>query len=256
MTVAALAHPHHLGLDEIAAGFAPADPELAMRRELLRRTDTKFLLERSALARVLEQVTGDYGVLLAGDRSLSSYRTLYFDTADLEMFHDHRRGRRPRRKVRIRHYDDRQLSFVEVKTKRSEALSVKHRREIAYGSDELDLDLVAARGRLDPARLRPALWTNFERLTLIGLATPERVTVDLDLRFIRGEHRLDLGGVAILEVKQAPFSARTPIWRALRSLGMRPRSVSKYCAGTLMTRRGLRYNRLAPSIRAINELAR
>lgn len=246
-------------LEALWADFAPVGPELLARRALLRRVDTKFLLGQNALEDVLGQLTADYGILLAGSQRLTTYRTLYFDTCGLQMFHDHRRGRRPRQKVRIRHYDDRELSYVEIKTKHNERLTIKHRRPIPYDRDGLDLEalgLLAEHCRISPDELRPQIWTNFRRLTLVGLQTNERVTIDVDLGFVHGDGSLDVAGVVILEVKQSPFSARTPIWRALRSRGLRPRSVSKYCTGTAMTRSGVRYNRLKPAVRAVREVAR
>ena len=61
-------------------------------------------------------------------------------------------------------------------------------------------------------------------------------------------------GVAIVEVKQWPFSRGTPVMSALANLGIRPGWASKYCIGILSTRIGLRGNRLLPGMRALEAL--
>src|SRR5688572_20051922 len=99
-------------LDELA----PASPALLGGRELLKRNDAKFCLPMRHLPALLGSVDS-YDVLLAAGSPVARYDTLYFDTAELECFHDHRRGRRHRAKVRIRHYPERELSFFEVKAK-------------------------------------------------------------------------------------------------------------------------------------------
>lgn len=242
--------------ESLLVRFDDVDARLLERRQLLRRTDTKFVLRRSMLAELLGDVTPRYGLLSAGDQRLPHYRTLYFDTESLRSFHDHRRGRRPRHKVRIRRYLERGLSFLEVKTKRSERLTIKNRREVPFGGEKLvaaDLEFVAAHCDLPAEELRPQVWTNFRRLTLVGFETNERVTIDVDLRFVGASEQSELEAVAILEVKQSPFCVRTPIMQALRARGLRRTSMSKYCTATAVTRRGVRLNRLLPAVRAVLE---
>lgn len=238
--------------------FSPASPELLARRTLQRRADSKFVLRTSALAEVFDTLTSDYLVVLAAGQQIATYNTLYFDTADLACYHDHRRGRRLRQKIRIRHYPERQVSFLEIKSKRNSALTVKHRRKRAYEDSELtadDLAFIEPHLRFPAARLRPGVWTNFRRVTLLNANLPERVTIDLQLEFVRGEHRVALDKVAIVEVKQSPFCLRTPVMRALRTHQHRQLSASKYCAGTIFTTPGLPANRLLPVIRTLRGIS-
>jgi hypothetical protein len=244
-------------LAEVLDLFAPASAELLAQRKLLRRTDSKFVLAASSLSSVLRELSHDYALVRAGARLLATYKTLYFDTPDLQCFHAHRRGRRPRHKIRLRHYPDRELTFFEIKTKKSEVITQKVRVAVPYGTDTLSevahasLRTHAVHGLTPSSTFEPQLWTNFHRLTLLGLRTEERVTIDVDLRVGPSELLVDVGEVVILEVKQAFASRCTPVMSALRSAGLRPASASKYCTGIALTRAGVPLNRLLPALRML-----
>jgi hypothetical protein len=211
-----------------------ATPELLARRELLRRTDDKFALPADALASLLAALAPDYAVVESPGGRWAAYRTLYFDTAALDLHCAHEQGRRPSHKVRIRHYSDRGLSFFEVKTRLAGGMTQKLRRPKRFGDSELDAaDRSLARAHLPAAcgELAPVVWTDFQRLTLVGVRTAERVTIDLGIRFAR-DGRAESGGPdAVVEVKRAPFCGPTPVGRALDGAGARPVSASKYAAG-------------------------
>lgn len=216
---------------ELLDRFPPVPLELLESRSLFLRRDTKFLVSPGLAARLVDTLAGDYGVLGIGPARLADYRTLYFDTPGFRFFHDHRRGRRLRHKVRIRHYADRDLAFLEVKTRRTELETTKARRPHAYGNLELSAeDEAFVRERTGVAEpLRPCAWTLYRRLTLVGLRANERVTVDLDYVAEMGARRQALAGVAIVELKQQPFRRASAIWSALRAAGIRPAATSKYC---------------------------
>lgn len=244
---------HDADWGHLLARFALATPDLLAVRELRRRSDTKFVMRPEHASAVLGQLVGNYAVLAAGDARVASYRTLYFDTADLEFFHAHRRGRRVRRKVRIRHYPERRLSVLEVKSRRSEHETSKVSRTHPFGECELSADERAFL-RLHTGctrELRRQVWTNFRRITLLGLRSEERVTLDLDLEVETGCGRRSLEAIAIVEVKQRPFCRDTVAMAALRANGRRPGSLSKYCTAVALTRPELRVNRLLPDLRAI-----
>ena len=235
-------------LEPLLAGFPGASKALLDTRELLHRVDTKFAVPLAALDALLAGLGEHYAVLRVPRGSLATYRSLYFDTPDLQCFHDHRRGRRIRHKVRVRHYPDRSLTFLEVKTKRNEVVTDKKRRPLPYGTEDLTAeDLEFLRGRIGGMAevLEPQVWIGFRRATLIGLHTRERVTIDVDLDVAA------LGGIAIVEVKQSPFCVRTPVMQAVSAAGHREGSVSKYIAALATSRPDLRHNRLLPDLRSL-----
>lgn len=237
--------------------FTRATPELLERRALLRRSDTKYVGSDDQVARVLAELTTDYALL-----GQAQYYTLYFDTADARCFHDHRRGKRVRHKVRIRHYSDRQLTYLEVKSRLNSAITNKHRIQLPYESVELgepERIFIERHTGIPGALLRPQLWINYRRITLLSYADNERFTIDLELKVAPADDRdgliRDLTGTAFFEIKQAPLRRDTPVVQRLRGVGLRPRSISKYCVGVIYADPSTRHNRLRPVVRALERVA-
>ncbi|MBZ0236749.1 MAG: polyphosphate polymerase domain-containing protein [Deltaproteobacteria bacterium] len=245
-------------LADVATLFPAASTELRERRELLRRVDTKFVCTRPVALEVVKRLLGHYAALPTPGGNLATYRSLYFDTSDLRCYHDHRRGRRLRHKVRIRHYPDRGLSYLEVKTKRNEAITDKRRRPLAFHDETLGDDertFLAGIVDLPVHDLVPMMRIDFRRLSLVALHSAERVTIDCDLaaETLDGA-RWDAGDRVIVEVKQSPFCLRTPVMSALLAHGLRERSMSKYTIATALVRPELRRNRLLPELKAIERM--
>jgi len=235
-----------------------AGVELIAARTLQRRVDSKFVLPARDAIRVIESVGESFAVLPANDELVATYRTLYFDSANLQLFHDHRRGRRVRQKVRIRHYPDREVSFLEIKMRRSGQFTHKVRRERGFGDDQLHADdLVFVKEHLTRPLpdLRATAWINFRRATLMSLHDNERVTVDVDLSVVKGERGESFADLCIIEVKQGRYCSRTPMMRGLLDARFRPRSASKFCTAISVLRPEERMNRLLPNIRAIRRIA-
>lgn len=237
--------------EDLLGAFPMASPELSVHRELRRRTDSKFILTPDGAAALLPGLSKDYAVLSAGAELVASYRTLYFDTAHLDFFHAQRRGRRVRHKVRIRHYPDRSVTFLEVKKRRSDVLTTKVWREREYADNELtseDQAFVESQTGIG-RNVLPQDWTEFRRTTLLGLGTNERITIDLDLGVGMGPREKSFAGVAIVEVKQWPYSRTTPVLSALRAGGWRAGWLSKYCTAIAFTHPDVRVNELLPGLR-------
>lgn len=242
-------------LHQTLSRLAPVTQELLDSRQLLRRADTKFLAAPSAIAEIIGQVATDYAVVAVGAANVASYQNVYFDTRDVRCFHDHRRGRRIRHKIRIRRYVDRQLAFLEVKARRNDLHTDKARMRIDFATRELEppmLDFLVARCGF-AREIMPIVNIDYERIMLVGVATNERITIDLGVT-VNGDRGLAIGAVAIVEVKQPSRSLATPIMRALREHAIRPCSVSKYMAALTSTT-SLRSNRLRPASRRLEKIA-
>jgi hypothetical protein len=250
-----------LSLEEWQALAAIDRASLALleQRELQQRTDTKFVLPRAWLADLLDELAGSYRVLFAAESPVARYVTRYYDTASFDLFNDHRRGRRKRFKVRVRHYPERELSYLEIKGRAGGDETHKWRRERPYLSEELSSDdtaFIAQNARVDGRALSPVLVNRFHRVTLIGVSLPERITFDMGVRFNADGEEEELPRVLIAEVKQARLSRQSPLLRALGRRGARPESASKYCIGALLLYPHLRGNRLLPSLRALGQAGR
>jgi hypothetical protein len=246
-------------VDALAPFTAPSF-ELLGQRELLRRVDTKYVVPTRVVPELVRGLEDHYAAFAAGACAVAEYRSLYFDSPSLTCFHDHRRGRRLRHKVRIRHYPDRAISFLEIKSKRNDAVTVKRRHPIAFGREQLDSGergfLREHLGELAD-QLVPQLRIDYARIGLVGITADERVTIDLELV------ARELGGatwsfpsVAVVEVKQATSTRASPIRRRLAAAGWRERSLSKYTTAVARMRPDVRAYRLGAGLRALGKLER
>ncbi len=237
-------------IESMLAALPIATSALLSRRELQHRTDSKFLLDRSMLDTLITELGDHYAALRAGEHAIATYNNLYFDTPDLRCFHDHRRGRRLRRKVRIRHYPDRQLSFLEVKTKRGDVTD-KRRRAIEYRRETLDdVDLQFLAEHAAGLELTPSLRIDYRRITLVHLREEERLTIDLGLVAARSDAQVAFESAVVVELKRPPHSrVATPAFDALSKL--RERALSKYCWAMCRLQPQLRHNRLLPTLRGL-----
>lgn len=237
--------------------FDEASADLLNARALLRRVDRKYLMSRQVLNDFLAQLRADYRAIRTAGRLAARYHTHYFDTPDRQMYHDHRRGRLPRYKVRARHHVDRGMSFLEIKRKKGDGRTVKSVLNRPFGADGLDqeaLRFIAEHCPIDGAMLMPRASIDFHRATLVGERVDERVTVDLNLELFDDERRECLSRVVIVEIKQGRFSSHTPAVQALRALHVREGSVSKYCLATAKLAL-VRTNTFRPALMAVERLS-
>ena len=114
-------------LSSILAQFEPTSLEEMEAVKLMDRTDTKFTFNVSQLELVLNEVNDDYKVLEVEGKRLSRYKTLYFDTEDLDLYLRHHAGQLNRYKIRHRTYVESNLGFLEVKFKNNKGRTVKNR---------------------------------------------------------------------------------------------------------------------------------
>lgn len=225
---------------------------------LLDRTDTKYVMRSGQLYAALAGLNADYRVLQIDGVRLHPYRTLYFDTADFAMYMRHHDGRRLRFKVRSRQYVESRRSFLEVKVKTGRERTSKRRIETGGLVTTLTPDasrFVAGQvDRLDGVALQPRLWNSFLRVTLVSTREPERLTLDLDLRFDRDGQPADLPGVAIAEVKQQGVNRGSPFVRQMRALGIASTGFSKYCIGAALLYPELKHNNFKGKLRLVEKL--
>ena len=226
--------------------------------KLMNRIDTKFLANVAKLPELLRRAGSDYRVLEIEDERLKSYYTLYFDTPDLDMYNDHRRGKKARQKVRIRRYEGAEpLDFLEVKDKDNKGNTRKKRRLLAEGQKMEDLaEFIAEKSNYTAERLEKVIENRFYRITLVKKDMSERVTIDTGIRFrcLCGGEEKGVEQLMVVEWKRKRLAAASPMKKILKELGMRETGFSKYCIGMAMTHPSLRRNRLKPRIRLAGKL--
>lgn len=218
---------------------------------LMDRIDTKFILTTAQLAAILTTVADTYSVLTIEGVRLQHYYTCYLDTPDLLFYQQHHNGYRKRYKVRMRTYLDSDLAFLEVKVKNNKGRTCKSRLRTEPMSQKLTPELNAFLRSyipIAPERLTPQLTNTFTRLTLVNRGTPERVTVDFDLRFPEGDEATHHPHLVIAEVKQPRFTRHSPFVQALRAHRSQEMGFSKYCIGIALGRPEIKHNRFKPAL--------
>jgi hypothetical protein len=230
---------------DVLARFEPISLAEMDSVSLLDRVDTKVVMTSSQLVRALWAVSGQYRVLTIERRRISRYQTLYYDTAGLDLYHQHHNGLGTRYKVRSRTYVESGLTFFEVKHKTNRRRTIKSRLPLPgmitaiEGPPGAFLD---AHTPLHGDELQPVLWNTFSRITLVSRHHQERVTLDLNLGFSHGSAQVALPGLAIAEVKQPHFSQASDLLQQLRRLGVRPGPFSKYCMGVCLLYPDIKHN--------------
>ncbi len=243
-------------LENIVNSFDPISLSEMEGNALLDRTDTKFLLDRSTLLELLKEVRDDYRILEVKGTRLNRYKTLYFDTPDLDFYHLHQNGKKNRHKVRSRKYIDSDLCFLEVKFKNNKGRTIKTRVVI----DDFELDLsdnsqafIEKTSGIDYP-LVPAIWNSFTRITLVSRHDTERLTIDLNLGFQSDDDAIKLNHLVILEVKQPQASRNSKFIQALKKHSVRPDRISKYCLGVALLKDGIKRNAFKSKILKIEKL--
>jgi hypothetical protein len=224
---------------------------------LLDRLDRKFLVPREAVLVALGRAEG-YRVLEVSGSRLGRYRTLYYDTAGLELYRAHHSGQLPRNKVRVRSYLDSGARYFEVKRRTNRGRTEKSRSPIPDSAGDLLAGLTpSSTSGLDAGvaahELREALMVDFTRITLVAEGAAERVTVDVAIELSRGGALHRLPGVAVVEVKQEE-AGPSRFADILRSLGLREGGLSKYCMGIALLEPAVKHNCFKPVLRRLEQM--
>jgi hypothetical protein len=153
---------------------------------------------------------------------------------------------------------DSEIRFLEVKLRTSKGRTAKERVPLAHDTldpmERLERDALLAPGGGFAARdLREALVVDYTRLTLVRNDAPERITLDLMLRFSRGGDSRTYPGVVIAEVKQE-HRVRSRFLDAMRARRLREGSLSKYCLGIAALEPAARTNHFRRALRRLETI--
>jgi hypothetical protein len=241
---------------EIIKAFSSVSLAEMDRVKLLNRVDLKFPFRSSLLPEVLAELNSGYMVLDIGGVRLNRYETQYYDTDGLSLYIMHHNGRLNRFKVRTRKYVETGQVYFEIKFKNNKARTLKE-RIILNGneaeSEEMKRNYMLGKTPLDPALMRPSIAVMYTRMTFVNHGFTERITIDTDIRFRKGETERSLPGVVIAEVKQE--RSKSSIFNALMHKShVESLSVSKYCLGVILLNDKVRYNRFKPKLIQLNKI--
>ena len=224
--------------------------------ELINRIDTKFVFREELLPAVLGGLSHRYRVLELEGRKIHHYDSLYFDDDRMSLYLDHHNGRANRYKLRIRNYGTTGVSYMEVKRKTNTGRTVKSRRKTDVFRKDLDdvqRDFFRSQTGASAGAWKFSVKISFDRITLVSMDPPERVTIDLDLTFDNGNESRSLAGLVVAEVKQGGKQPSSFLL-AMRERQIKPLPISKYCMAVSMLNRQVRRNLFKPTHRQLHRI--
>ena len=234
-----------VGLDEVLSEAA-----------LQTRIDRKYLLTPEQFDELGRRIADSFRVLDIDGRRVFGYESVYFDTPALDLFRAHRQGRRHRYKARVRTYLDTGSCMFEVKLKGRRGETVKHRTpydvDDRHRLNEEASQFLAGLLREEYGEampdLRPSVTTSYSRLTLVDLEGGARLTCDVDLVCSRGQERARGSDMILVESKCSGSGSIAD--SALRQMGVRSISISKYCIAVALLHRHLAANKWNRTLRS------
>lgn len=229
--------------------------------KLMNRVDTKYVMRASQLEELLQMAVKEYSVQIIDGIRACRYTTLYYDTADYDMYTRHHNQQLSRQKIRARRYEESSQCFIEVKNKTNKGRTKKKR--IVIPNEVFDCvashapaeEFLRERAAYAPHEIAPALITAFDRITLVNKAHTERLTIDTNLIFKNVRKQIDgkMEGLVIVELKQDGMYF-SPMKEILQRLRVKPFKVSKYCLGTVLTVDSVKQNRFKRKVRYIEKM--
>lgn len=225
--------------------------------KLMDRMDVKYLIPLNFLPEILADAKQFYRLLEIDNQRLCPYQTLYYDTPDLRLYHQHQVGKQNRYKVRSRNYVGSDLQFFEVKFKNNHGRTIKKRIK-TNGIKESNLTnessvFLTKISSLEPDNLTGIMWVNYSRLTLVSKHSTERLTIDLELTFKNDSKEIQYAEIAIAEIKQERIGA-SAIVDILKKHQLKSGSISKYCFGIISLFEGIKQNNFKKHLRRISKI--
>lgn len=245
-------------LRRLLAAFEPITLAQMDGATLLDRSEIKYVLPQRLLLPALAELRDAYGVLVVAGQPLSRYRTLYFDTDDLAIYRRHHAGAPERYKVRAREYVESHASFFEVKHKVGGRHTIKSRiptQSLVTSLTPQTADFLAAASPYSADELIASLWNHYTRITLVSKHRAERVTIDLDLSFVRDGEQVAMPGIVVAEIKYSGLRQGSEFIRLMREKHMHDTSFSKYCMGVSLLYPDVKHNRFKAKQRLVAQLS-
>ncbi len=226
------------------------------KEHLQDRVDTKFAIHQSSLPTLLAQLENNHQVLSVEGSGIQPYKNLYFDDDRLSFYLHHHDKKGNRCKVRLREYGSSNTVFFEVKQKINKNRTVKQRIEHVALSETLSAEaqtLVQQFAPVDVGSLRPTLWCDFNRITLLSPNQEERMTIDCNISVRNTDQSKIYEGLALIEVKHA--SNKPSYFDAIAKRNkIRKMSISKYIMGIAHLHPELKQNNFRMKLIAIEKI--
>jgi hypothetical protein len=225
----------------------------------MNRVDIKYVVPLNKLHDLLKLLEGKYKILEINNIRALPYSTTYFDTDDYLFYIQHVRGKSERYKLRYRIYESSGDSFLEVKKKNLKGRTMKWRicNDFTPGIfDDEALNFMAKHLPVEHEKLNPSIINSFSRVTLAGLETMERVTLDFDISYknVRTGKKDGMPYLAIVELKKDGNSISCPFNTIMKSLNSYPTGFSKYVMGLAFLDETLKKNMIKRRFIILNKI--
>jgi hypothetical protein len=242
---------------EVVKTFQPISLKEMDAVGLLNRVDTKYILSSKILPEILLKVNPNYRILEIKNERIFDYSSLYFDTAENNMYLDHHNGKLNRYKVRFRRYVSSNLIKLEIKFKSKGIRTIKKQalsQGIETSLSDTSREFIEHNSPFHSDELVPAIYTNFSRITLVNNNMTERATIDINLKFIEKDVEKDAGYLALIEVKRGSGTGMSELMQTLKNYGIRRKGFSKYCVGRALMEPELKKNKFKEKLLIIKKL--
>lgn len=226
---------------------------------LMNRVDSKFLMNISTLQEYLTSLVDSYYIVEIDNELSHPYRTIYFDTKDLQFYHEHHNGKLNRTKIRSRIYENNGMVFNEIKQKSNKGKTRKSRIEretLIHQFDTTFANFAEEKECNIPESLVPQMTVAYNRITLVDKEFTERMTIDLNLTFEHNDKSKEMENLVIVELKRDKCGMRSTGQRELRNHGSIESGFSKYCIGVATLHNDIKKNNFKRKIRTVNKLCR
>jgi len=245
-------------IEKILETFEPISLDEMDKVKLMDRTDTKFIFTADKLPCLLRKATEYYKVLTINNKRLFLYRSKYLDTLNSQMYLEHHNRNLNRYKVRFREYVDSDTRFLEIKFKNNKGRTNKiriKREKIEEDISKKSKQFINNNTPYNSEELETKLWNKFSRLTLVQKKMNERLTIDMNLQFIKDSKVHKLPFLIIAEVKRSRFSGYSDFINLLNEERIKPTGMSKYCLGMILLDKNLKYNRFKRKLLTLNKMS-
>ena len=244
-------------LNKILKRFNPISLAEMDSVKLMNRMDSKFVFAIDDLHDILLSLENDYSVLSVNNKFTHSYESLYFDDDKDSFFRDHHRGKKNRFKVRYRQDVDSKKHYLEIKQKKN-GRTFKSRIQSSSENGDLSSKQIkflrdCSISNLD---LQKSISTSYQRITLVSITPPERITLDMSLSFSKNGDTIKMSDIAIAELKQSKINRNSPFFKLMKRKGKRPVKLSKYILGRIALKGNekLKYNRFKMTLLQLNKI--
>ncbi|MEI6123072.1 MAG: polyphosphate polymerase domain-containing protein [Bacteroidota bacterium] len=243
-------------IQKIVSTFDPISLSEMDSVKLLDRFDTKYAFNFCKLPTLLNKLSSEYFILDIDNIRINPYETLYYDTDNFLLYHQHHSGKLNRYKIRYRRYTETKLSFFEIKFKNNKNRTIKER--IKQRSIEQEIvgdakDFLNKNPILANEDFIPKLWVYYSRITLVNKNSSERLTLDLNLTYSDGIKKVSYPALVIAELKQEK-NKNSFFSQLMKEQHIKDSSISKYCFGIVILNNEIKHNNFNEKIKSINKL--